>query len=134
MPGLFDGQANDDEGARGAKKEACQIERRIAKASRDAKLLGNQIMRTSSNSYRAALVLIAGSALLMQGCAAAVVATAAGVGGLGYAYSQEQSETIASATPSGGPDPWGQPTAVSEPIVLVEPQAPIESVEVQTIQ
>jgi hypothetical protein len=99
-------------------------------------------MRTSSNSYRAALVLIVGSALLMQGCAAAVVATAAGVGGMGYAISKEQPETIASAAPSaaGEPDSWGQPAAgsdssdIGQPVVLVEPQAPIESVEVQTIQ
>jgi hypothetical protein len=81
-------------------------------------------MRTSSNNYRAGLVLIAVSALLMQGCAAAVVATAAGVGGIGYAYSQEQPETIASAEPSD----------IGQPVVLVEPQAPIESVEVQPIQ
>lgn len=99
-------------------------------------------MRTSSNSYRAGLILIVGSAFLMQGCAAAVVATAAAGGGMGYAFSREQPETTASATPSaaGEPDSWGQPAAVSEPsdvgqpVVLVEPQAPIESVEVQTIQ
>ena len=99
-------------------------------------------MRTSGNSYRTGLVLIAVSALLMQGCAAAVVATAAAGGGMGYAFSQEQPETTASATPSvaGEPDPWGQPVAESEPsdlgqpVVLVEPLAPIESVEVQPIQ
>ncbi len=93
-------------------------------------------MRTSGNSYRTGLVLIVVSAFLMQGCAAAVVATAVAGGGIGYAYSQEQPETIASATPSatGETDPWGQPVAESEPVVLVEPQAPVETVEVQPIQ
>ena len=127
---------------RGAELEAWQIERRFARALRDAKLLGKQIMRTSGNSYRTGLVLIVVSAFLMQGCAAAVVATAVAGGGIGYAYSQEQPETIASAAPSapGEPDPWGQPPVESEPsdtgqpVVLVEPLAPIESVEVQPIQ
>ncbi len=99
-------------------------------------------MRTSGISYRTGLVLIVVSAFLMQGCAAAVVATAVAGGGIGYAYSQEQPETIASAAPSatGEPDPWGQPPAesvpsdIGQPVVLVEPQAPIESVEVQPIQ
>ena len=93
-------------------------------------------MRTSGKSFRTSLVLIAVSAFLMQGCAAAVVATAVAGGGMGYALSQEQPETIASAAPSaaGEPDPWGQPAAESEPVVLVEPQAPIESVDVQPIQ
>ena len=93
-------------------------------------------MRTSGKSFRTGLVLIAVSAFLMQGCAAAVVATAVAGGGIGYAYSQEQPETIASATPSaaGETDPWGQPVAESEPVVLVEPQAPVETVEVQPIQ
>ncbi len=93
-------------------------------------------MRTSGNSYRTGLFLIVVSAFLMQGCAAAVVATAVAGGGMGYAFSQEQPETIASAAPSaaGESDPWGQPAVESEPVVLVEPQAPIESVEVQPIQ
>jgi hypothetical protein len=99
-------------------------------------------MRTSGMSFRTGLVLIAVSAFLMQGCAAAVVATAVAGGGMGYVFSQEKPETIASAAPSatGEPESWGQPAAESEPsdigqpVVLVEPQAPIESVEVQPIQ
>ena len=109
-------------------------------------------MRTSGKSPRTGLVLIAVSAFLMQGCAAAAVATVAAGGGLGYAFSQEQPKTTASVAPTAGsdmtvapaaagePDPWGQPAAASEPLdmgqpaVLVEPQAPVESVEVQPIQ
>jgi hypothetical protein len=87
-------------------------------------------------SPRTGLVLIVVSAFLMQGCAAAVVATAVAGGGMVYAVSQEQPETIASAAPSaaGESDPWGQPVAESEAVVLVEPQAPVETVEVQPIQ
>ena len=93
-------------------------------------------MRTSGKSPRAGLVLIVVSAFLMQGCAAAVVATAVAGGGAVYAVSQEQPETTASAAPSaaGESDPWGQPVAESEPVVLVEPPAPVETVEVQPIQ
>ena len=50
------------------------------------------------------------------------------------------SSTISGEVVAGEPDPWGQPVAESEPsdigqpVVLVEPLAPIESVEVQPIQ
>ena len=90
-------------------------------------------MRTSRKSPRTGLVLIVVSAFLMQGCAAAVVATAVAGGGVVYAVSQEPPETTASAA-TGETDPWGQPVAESEPVVLVEPQAPVETVEVQPIQ
>ncbi len=92
------------------------------------------------------------TALMLSGCVAAGVATVAAGGGLGYALSKEEPETTASAAPAGGndlmvepaaasePDPWGQPAAQGEPLdlgqpaVLVEPQAPVEAVEVQPIQ
>jgi hypothetical protein len=92
-------------------------------------------MRAFGKSPRTGLVLIVASAFLMQGCAAAAVATAAAGGGLAYSFSREQPETAA-----GEPDPSGQATVETEslgtdqPVVLVEPQAPIESVEVQPIQ
>jgi len=91
------------------------------------------------------------AALMLSGCVAAGVATVAAGGGLGVALGKEKPETTASAAPAGGndlpvqpaaasePDPWGQPTAESEPLdmgqpaILVEPQAPIEAVEVQPI-
>ncbi len=92
------------------------------------------------------------TALMLSGCVAAGVATVAAGGGLGYALSKEEPKTPASAAPAsgndltvepaaaGGLDPWGQPVAESEPLdmgqpaVLVEPQAPVEAVEVQPIQ
>jgi len=91
------------------------------------------------------------AAFMLSGCVAAGVATVAAGGGLGYAMSKEPPEETASAAPAAGhdtsvkpaaagePDPWGQPTAQDEPLdlgqpaVLVEPQAPIEEVEVQQI-
>ncbi len=99
-------------------------------------------MRTSGKSPWTGLVLIAASAFLMQGCAVAVVAGVAATGGTVYALSQEQPETTASAASSaaGESDPWVQPAAESEPpdigqpVVWVEPQAPVETVEVQPIQ
>ncbi len=99
-------------------------------------------MRTSGKSPRTGLLLIVISAFLMQGCAVAVVAGVAATGGTVYALSQEQPETTASAAPSAAdqPDPWGQsaaesePSDINQPVAWVEPQAPIESVEVQPIQ
>ena len=94
---------------------------------------------------------MASAAFVLSGCVAAGVATVAAGGGLGYALSKEPPETTASAAPAagsdmtvepaaaGGPDPWGQPAAQDEPLdlgqpaVLVEPQAPVEEVEVQQI-
>jgi len=109
-------------------------------------------MRTSRQIPGTALVFTAMTALMLSGCVAAGVATVAAGGGLGYALSKEEPKTTASAAPAGrsdltvepaaagGLDPWGQPVAESEPLdmgqpaVLVEPQAPVEAVEVQPIQ
>ncbi|HEX9769088.1 MAG TPA: hypothetical protein VGA50_07925 [Kiloniellales bacterium] len=92
------------------------------------------------------------AALMLSGCVAAGIATVAAGGGLGYAFSKEKPETTASAAPAGGsdvtlepaaagePDYWGRPAAPSEPsnwsqpTVLVEPQAPVEEVEIQPLQ
>lgn len=91
------------------------------------------------------------AALMLSGCVAAGVATVAAGGGLGYQLSKDPPETTASAAPAAGsdmtvepaaasePDSWGQPAAQNEPLdmgqpaVLVEPQAPVEEVEVQEI-
>ena len=91
------------------------------------------------------------AAIMLSGCVAAGVATVAAGGGLGYALSKEPPETTASAAPAAGsdmtvkpaaagePDPWGRPAAhddsldMGQPAILVEPQAPVEEVEVQQI-
>ena len=99
-------------------------------------------MRNSGKSLRTGLVLIAISAFLMQGCAALAVATVAAGGGVGYALSQNQHETTASAAPDADDEPstWNEPTGATgpsdtgQPTNLVEPQAPVESVEVEPIQ
>ena len=109
-------------------------------------------MQTSGKIPGTGLLFMAISALMLSGCVAAAVATVAAGGGLGYQLSKEPPETTASAAPAGredlsvepaaagGLDPWGQPVAESEPLdmgqpaVLVEPQAPVEAVEVQPIQ
>ncbi len=109
-------------------------------------------MRTSRQIPGTGLLFMAIAALMLSGCVAAGVATVAAGGGLGYALSKEEPETTASAAPAGGNDltvepaaaggldPWGQPVAQNEPLdmgqpaVLVEPQAPVEAVEVQPIQ
>jgi len=109
-------------------------------------------MQTSGKIPGTGLLFMVISALMLSGCVAAGVATVAAGGGLGYALSKEEPKTTASAAPAGrsdltvepaaagGLDPWGQPVAESEPLdmgqpaVLVEPQAPVEAVEVQPIQ
>jgi hypothetical protein len=109
-------------------------------------------MQTSGKIPGTGFLFIAIAALMLSGCVAAGVATVAAGGGLGYALGQEEPETTASAAPAGGSDltvepaaagaldPWGQPVAQSEPLdmgqpaVLVEPQSPVEAVEVQPIQ
>ena len=109
-------------------------------------------MQTSGKIPGTGLLFMAISALMLSGCVAAGVATVAAGGGLGYALSKEEPKTTASAAPAGrsdltvepaaasGLDPWGQPVTESEPLdmgqpaVLVEPQAPVEAVEVQPIQ
>ena len=92
------------------------------------------------------------ASLALSGCVAAGVATVAAGGGLGYAFSQEQPETTASAAPAGGShataepaatgglDNRGHPVATSEPpqsgqpTDLVNHTAPVEHVEVQSLQ
>jgi hypothetical protein len=109
-------------------------------------------MQISGKSPWIGIALIAGAAVLMQGCAVAAVATVAAGGGVGYAISQEPGESTASAAPAEGDDmsnapgasgeadtgsastEWTEPTDSLEPTMLVEPQAPVESVEVQPIQ
>ena len=88
------------------------------------------------------LAILAVSAFLLQGCAVAVVGAVAGGGAVGYGFSQEKPQNTASAAPAAvdEADPKAQPTpepattATSEPVMLVEPQAPVDAVEVQTLQ
>ncbi len=109
-------------------------------------------MQISGKSPWIGIALIAGAAVAMQGCAVAAVATVAAGGGVGYAISQEPGESTASAAPATGDDTtavpdasgeanagspsseWSESTDTGEPTMLVEPQAPVESVEVQPIQ
>ena len=109
-------------------------------------------MQTSGKIPGTGLLFMAIAALMLSGCVAAGVVSVAAGGGLGVALGQEKKpETTASAAPAGGndlpvepaaasePDPWGQSAAESEPLdmgqpaILVEPQAPVEAVEVQPI-
>lgn len=88
------------------------------------------------------LAFLAVSAMLLQGCAVAVAGAVAGGGAVGYGFSREKPQNTASATPAAvdEADSKAQPTpepataATSEPVVLVEPPAPVEAVEVQPLQ
>ncbi len=109
-------------------------------------------MQIPGKSAWIGIAMIAGAAVLMQGCAVAAVATVAAGGGVGYAMSKEPGESTASAAPAAGDETtaapgasgeasvespsteWTEPTDSLEPTMLVEPQAPIESVEVQPIE
>ncbi len=110
-------------------------------------------MRLSGTTSGAGLVAMALAAFMLSGCVAAGVATVAAGGGLGYAYSKEPPPKTASAAPAAGrealpaapatasqPAPQAQPAAgayepldMGQPAILVEPRAPVESVEVQPI-
>lgn len=108
-------------------------------------------MRLSGRLPGAGFLALAVTALLLPGCVAAGVATVAAGGTLGYAFSDEEAETTASTAPveNGTGQTYGQtsgqssgqtwspaaePMDLGEPAVLVEPQAPVEQVEIQPIQ
>ena len=85
-------------------------------------------MRKSFESPRGGLVLIAVTALLLQGCAVAAGGSVAAVGGLGYGLSKDHPEVTASAPQDNEQD------ATDAPVGLVEPPATVEPVEVQQVE
>lgn len=83
-------------------------------------------------------MLVLASGLLLGGCAAAAVATVGAAGGLGVAMGQDKHRTTATSQPAEpgamAVEPAGGPTAGGEePGVMVQPQAPVDPVQVEPI-